>query len=79
MSPILKVDGDVYDRATMRAHQLEALCSFTSIAQKDFNNLADSSRDDLLSLISDLTRGLCETLTEMRRAYASEQAEAIDA
>jgi len=62
MSQILQVDGCRFDRATMLARQLEALCLLTSVAREDLDGLADGARDDLLSLTADLSRELCETV-----------------
>jgi hypothetical protein len=79
MSQILRVDDDVYSRATMLARQLEALCLFTSVARERFDMMADGSRDDLLSLTCDLSRDLCQNLINMHQSVsAREQAKVTE-
>lgn len=65
MSQILSVDGDVYDRATMLARQLDALCLLTCVGRESFDSMGGSSRDDLLSLTADLSRELRQTLSDL--------------
>lgn len=74
MSQILRVDGDIYDRATMLARQLTALCLLLSVARDCFDGMADHSRDDLLQLKCDLSHDLSKTLTEMHRSVSPRQA-----